>query len=94
LKYEGIDLSIFNALFQTIKAGDIEKIIRSKPTGRYSRKIWFLWEWLREEQLDIKDAETGNFVPLVNNKLQYEGKSHSSKEFDIWLRVTDNPIFW
>jgi Fic family protein len=84
LKYEGIDLSIFNALFQTIKAGDIEKIIRSKPTGRYSRKIWFLWEWLREEQLDIKDAETGNFVPLVNNKLQYEGKSHSSKRHRVY----------
>ncbi|KPA10321.1 filamentation induced by cAMP protein Fic [Candidatus Magnetomorum sp. HK-1] len=83
LKYEGIDLSIFNAVFQTIKAGDIEKIIRSEPTGMYSRKLWFLWEWLREEQLDIKDAATGNFVPLVNSKLQYEGKSHSSKRHRV-----------
>ena len=83
LKYEGIDLSILNALFQTIEARDIEKIVRSEPTGMYSRKLWFLWEWLREEQLDIEDVTTGNFVPLVNSKLQYEGKSHPSRRHRI-----------
>jgi len=83
LKYEGIDLSILNALFQTIEARDIEIIIRSEPTGMYSRKLWFLWEWLREEQLDIDDATTGNFVPLVNSKLQYEGKSNPSKRHRV-----------
>ena len=83
LKYEGIDLSILNALFQTIEARDIETIIRSEPTGMYSRKLWFLWEWLREEQLAIEDATTGNFVPLVNSKLQYEGKSNPSKRHRV-----------
>jgi len=83
LKYEGIDLAILNALFQTIEARDIETIIRSEPTGMYSRKLWFLWEWLREKQLDIEDATTGNFVPLVNSKLQYEGKSYPSKRHRV-----------
>jgi hypothetical protein len=63
-----IDLVIFNALFQKIEAQEIQKIIRSEPTGSYSRRLWFLWEWLREEQLDIEDATKGNFVPIVNNK--------------------------
>ncbi|ETR70847.1 MAG: filamentation induced by cAMP protein Fic [Candidatus Magnetoglobus multicellularis str. Araruama] len=84
LKYEGIDLYIFKTLFKTIKAVDIEKIIRSKPTGKYSRKLWFLWEWLLEEQLDIKDAATGNFVPLVNSSLQYEARSNPSKRHRIF----------
>lgn len=83
LKYEGIDIAILNALFQAIEARDIETIIRSEPTGMYSRKLWFLWEWLREEQLDIEDATTGNFVPLVNSKLQYEGKSYPSKRHRV-----------
>ena len=56
LKYEGIDLALLNALFQTIEARDVERIIRSEPTGMYSRKLWFLWEWLHEEKLDIEDA--------------------------------------
>lgn len=66
LKYEGIDLAILNALFKIIDAQEIKEIILSEPTGAYSRRIWFLWEWLREEQLDIKDATQGNFVPLVS----------------------------
>ena len=83
LKYEGIDLAILNALFQTIVAKEIQEIIRSEPTGSYSRRLWFLWEWLREEQLDIEDARTGNFIFLVNSKLQYGGKSFPSKRHRV-----------
>jgi Fic family protein len=83
LKYEGIDLAILNALFQTIDSRDIETIIRLEPTGMYSRRLWFLWEWLHEDQLDIENARAGNFVPLVNSKLQYEGKSYPSKRHRI-----------
>jgi len=32
LKYEGIDLAVLNALFQSIEAIDIETIIHSEPT--------------------------------------------------------------
>ncbi len=83
LKYEGIDLAILNALFQTIAAGEVETIIRSEPTGRYSRRIWFLWEWLRREQLDIEDAKTGNYIPLIDGKLQYAGQSSTSQRHRI-----------
>ncbi|MEA3363592.1 MAG: Fic family protein, partial [Thermodesulfobacteriota bacterium] len=83
LKYEGIDLAVLNALFQTIKTTEIETTIRLEPTGIYSRRIWFLWEWLRDERLDIEDATTGNFVPLINDKLQYEGKSYPSRRHRV-----------
>jgi len=83
LKYEGIDLAVLNALFQKVEAAAIEAIVRSEPTGIYSRKIWFLWEWLRDEPLDLEDAATGNFVPLINSKLQFAGKSVLSKRHRI-----------
>lgn len=83
LKYEAIDLAILNALFRVVDAQEIESIVRSEPTGMYSRKIWFLWEWLREEQLDLEDAGKCNFVSLINTKLQYEGASVPSKRHRI-----------
>jgi Fic family protein len=83
LKYEGVDLAVLNALFQSIKPEKIQEIIISEPTGRYSRRLWFLWEWLRGEQLDIEEATMGNFVPLINSKLQYEGKSYPSKRHRV-----------
>ncbi len=83
LKYEGIDLAVLNALFQVIEANKVEKIIRSEPTGSYSRRLWFLWEWLRGKELDIADATTGNFVPVVNNKLQYAGAAIPSRRHRV-----------
>ncbi len=83
LKYEGIDLAVLNALFARVEAGELETIIRSEPTGIYSRRLWFLWEWLREEDLDLEDAKTGNFVPLINCKLQFAGKSRQSRRHRV-----------
>jgi len=83
LKYEGIDLAVLNALFQTIEANELETIIRSKPTGSYSRRLWFLWEWLRGAELDIPDATTGNFIPVVNGKLQYTDKAIQSRRHRV-----------
>lgn len=83
IKYEGIDLAVLNALFQKIEISEIREIILTEPTGSYSRRLWFLWEWLRDEQLDIGDAQAGNFVPLIDNKLQYEGKSYPSKRHRV-----------
>ncbi|MBA3031172.1 MAG: Fic family protein [Desulfobacteraceae bacterium] len=83
LKYEGIDLAVLNALFQKIDYREIRGIVLAEPTGGYSRRLWFLWEWLREKQLDIEDARTGNFIALINSKLQYEGKSYPSKRHRV-----------
>jgi len=83
LKYEGVDLAVLNALFQKIGSEEIREIVLSEPTGRYSRRLWFLWEWLRDEQLDIEDATMGNFVPLIDSRLQYEGKSYPSRRHRV-----------
>ena len=83
LKYEGIDLSVLKVLFDSIKPQEVANIVQSEPTGAYSRRIWFLYEWLCEIQLELEDATQGNYVPLVNNTLQYPGPSRKSKRHRI-----------
>ncbi len=83
LKHEGIDLTVLKALFDKIESKAIIDIVQSEPTGAYSRRIWFLYEWLREEKLDLADANLGNFVPLINEKLQYAGASSRSRRHRI-----------
>lgn len=75
LKYEGIDLSVLKALFKKVESKVIAEIVKNEPTGQYSRRIWFLYEWLLAEQLDIPDLGMGNFVDLLDEKLQYPGPS-------------------
>ncbi len=59
IKYEGIDLAVLKQLFRIVKPSDIENLIISTPTGAYTRRIWFLYEWLMEQRLGIPDKETG-----------------------------------
>ncbi len=83
LKYEGIDLAVLKALFESISAQEVVNIVESSPTGAYSRRIWFLYEWLCESQLDLEDATQGNYVSLVNNARQYPGPPRISKRHRI-----------
>jgi Fic family protein len=71
LKNEGVDLAVLKSLFIQVKAPEIEKIIKDTPTGIYARRIWFLYEWLLGEKLDLPDLKTGNYIPLLDPKLQF-----------------------
>lgn len=71
LKYEGVDLAVLNALFKKITPEKIAQWLRAEPTGSYSRRIWFFYEWLTGKTLDVPDTATGNFVEALDPKLQY-----------------------
>lgn len=83
LKYEGVDLAVLKALFKSIAPLQIADIVRAEPTGAYSRRIWFLYEWLCDARLDLEDATQGNFVSLINDAIQYPGPSRNSKRHRV-----------
>jgi hypothetical protein len=58
LKYEGIELGIFKKLFEVIPQEELAKRIQQEPTDQYNRRIWFLYEWLMDAQLNIPDLAT------------------------------------
>jgi hypothetical protein len=83
LRYEGIELAVLKSLFAQIEAEEIVQIVKNEPTGAYSRRVWFLYEWLLDEMVDLPDIEVGNFAFLVNNKLQYAGYSSRSRRHRV-----------
>ncbi len=70
IKYEGINLLILKKLFEVLPEEGILEILQQEPLGQYSRKIWFLYEWLLNKKLSIPDIQTGNYVSLIDEKLQ------------------------
>lgn len=93
LKYEGVDLLILKTLFKTVDKTEIEKIVEDQPTGRYSRRIWFFYEWLMGKKLDLPDAETGNYVDAVDPNLQYPGPKRRSKRHRVRNNLPGNKDF-
>lgn len=41
LKYDGINLAMLAGVFQKAAEAEIIEYVRSKPTGKYSRRLWF-----------------------------------------------------
>lgn len=79
LKYEGIQLHILRPLFQQLNSSEIVAWVKDQPTGAYSRRIWFLYEWLMDCLLPLDDCQGGNYVSLVDDKLQFPGPVRKAK---------------
>lgn len=79
IKYEGINLLVFKSLFDTIPKDVIQAILNIEPTGQYSRKIWFLYEWLQQEEIDVQvDLKKRKYLPLLDASMQYAIKGEES----------------
>jgi Fic family protein len=87
LKYEGVNLLFFRILYKHLGAAEIKRLVDAEPTGQYSRRMWFLYEWLMEEKLDIPDANVKiKYVDLLDPEIQYAIAGQASPRH----RVTNN----
>jgi len=93
MQYEGIDLSVLKALFDKIVSTEIVAIVQNQPTGSYSRRIWFLYEYLKNIHLDLPDATRGAYIPILNEALQYAGPARRSKRHRVTNNLPGVPAF-
>jgi hypothetical protein len=83
LKYEGLDLAVLKRLFLATGPAPIEALVRDAPTGSYARCIWFLYEWLTGGRLDLPDAKSGRYVPVVDPELQYAVPGENAPRYRV-----------
>ena len=81
LKYEGVNLSVLSALFRAASKQEFETWIRVAPGGASTRRIWFLYEWMMEQTLDVPPVPKIRAVPVIDQKQQYglEGGKRSTR---------------
>ena len=66
LKYDGTNLAILARLFQEADDEDLLEYIRSKPTGKYARRLWFFYEFLTGKTLPLDDLKRANYIDLLD----------------------------
>lgn len=94
LKWEGLDLLILKRLFSAVEPSEIAALVRDQPTGGYARRIWFLYEWLTGQELDLADATSGRYVDALDRKLQYAaGEGTRSKRHRVRDNLPGTPEF-
>lgn len=65
LKYEELHLEFLARLFRAMDPSDIEEWCRREPTGQYSRRTGFFYEWLTGARLNLPDVSKGSYVPAI-----------------------------
>jgi len=71
LKYDGINLGILSALFEAVPENEITGWISTKPTGKYARRIWFLFEFITGRELSLPKLTKGNYIDLLEPERYY-----------------------
>jgi len=72
LKYEGVNLLVFKKICEYFDAEKLTSLVSFEPTGEYSRRIWFLVEWLTGKELTVKVRLTKkSYVKAIDETLQY-----------------------
>lgn len=93
LKYEGLDLAVLKRLFLATGPAPIEAIVKDKPTGTYARRVWFLYEWLTGESLNLSDAQTGKYVPVLDPDLQWGVEGETASRYRLRNNLPGTPEF-
>ncbi len=93
LKYEGLDLAVLKKLFAAIGPAPVVELVKSKPTGTYARRIWFLYEWLIGARLDLPNAGSGEYPLIVDPKQQYDISAKTSPRHRVKNNLPGTPAF-
>ena len=71
LKYDGVSMSSLKVIFEAAAETDIVDYVKSKPTGKHARRIWFFYEFLTGRRLPIEDLSRGNYLEALEPDLYY-----------------------
>jgi hypothetical protein len=88
LKYDGINLGTLSEIFTKVDIQELTSWITSKPQGQYTRRIWYLYEWMTGKQLQIDDLTMGNYIELLNKNEYYTAQERMIRR----QRIRDNML--
>lgn len=93
LKYDGVNLEILKAVFAASGKAELLDYIRSSPGGKYARRLWFLYEYLLQEALDIDDLTQGNYIDLLPEDAYFVSSQQKSARHRVNNNLLGNFFF-
>lgn len=71
LKYDGSNLALLSRIFEAADPAELVALVRSRPTGKYARRLWYLYETLTGRRLPLADLARGSYVDLLEPDRYY-----------------------
>lgn len=86
LKYDHLNLDLLVAVFHKLEEQELLSYISESPSGRYSRRIGYLYEWLTSRKLNIIHEAIGNYTDLLDTDRYLTGTIIKNARW----RINDN----
>jgi hypothetical protein len=94
LKYEGVNLLLFRKLTAHYNMHQLTELVSIEPSGQYSRRIWFLIEWLMGKELPgILNLSKKSYVLAVDPNLQFTGSGIRSPRHMVFNNLPGTADF-
>lgn len=88
LKYDDLNLELLKAIFLRLPVAEVAGWVAGQPTGKWARRIGYLYEFLTGQDLDPKALGVGgNYAPLLDADRYVVAAS--AKKIPPW-RIEDN----
>ena len=77
-----MNLSVLSALFASAPKKDFETWISATPGGANTRRVWFIYEWMTGQLLDVPPVPKIRAVPVIDQEKQFglEGGERSARQ--------------
>ncbi len=93
LKHEDVNLAIIKALFENLEKSEITQYIQKQPNGIYSRRIWYFYEFLMEEVLNLPDCQGLKYIDLIDAEKYFTCKARKSSRHAVNDNLLGNKHF-
>lgn len=94
LKHEGINLTILKMLFFELSQKDLARFITMHPAGKYTRIVWYLYEFLLNKSLPIEDASSQiSYCYLLDENFYFTSYPEPRKRYRVYDNLLGGPSF-
>ncbi len=93
LKYDDLSLDFLKSVFERIPSDEIKDFILQSPSGKYARKIGFLYEFLTDKTLELPRSITGNYTDLLDEDRCITGSVKKNSKWKINNNLLGNESF-
>ncbi|MFW6130132.1 MAG: Fic family protein, partial [Atribacterota bacterium] len=83
LKHETVDLIFLRNILKRINKKDLKNYIENNMSGKYAKKIYFLYEYLLNKELEIKDEMKGAYIDILEDDRYFTAKRIKFKKYKI-----------
>lgn len=93
IKHEGMDLRVLSKLFTLPIEPELTAYVNANRAGIYTRRVWFLYEWMTGRKLDVAEPYGTQYVPLLDPNEYVVGRAVRSSRHKVSNNLPGVPGF-